>query len=181
MGLADPGFWGKRTAPWAVWLLLLAGCGPTQRTATWSIYPLPRRVPHDGLAVVSQPDGYGLHIWIETDTRRQGLCQPRWTPDAARLFNGNGSAPFSAGLAPRQEFFDAVARQDVRRALRRLSRRWRVSQPLPRTVAVRPPLPAALIANWPLAVLAATCRKRTRRFWPRRRGFFGDCMPARGF
>jgi hypothetical protein len=34
------------------------------------------------------------------------------------LFNGNGTAPFSAGLVPRQEFFDAVARQDLRRALR---------------------------------------------------------------
>jgi len=38
--------------------------------------------------------------------------------DAARLFNGNGTAPFSSGLAPRQEFFAAVARADVRRALR---------------------------------------------------------------
>jgi hypothetical protein len=125
MPMADPGFWGKRAAPWAGLLLLagllaelLAGCVPNQRTPSWAIYPLPRRGPHDGLAVVSQPDGYGLHIWIETDSRRHGICQPRWTPDAARLFNGNGTAPFSAGLVPRQEFFDAVARQDVRRALR---------------------------------------------------------------
>ena len=80
--------------------------------------PLPRRGPHDGLAVVSQPDGYGLHIWIDTDTSRAGVCSPRWTPDAARLFNGNGTAPFSSGLAPRTEFFEAVARADVRRALR---------------------------------------------------------------
>jgi hypothetical protein len=38
-------------------------------------------------------------------------------PDAARLFNGNGSTPFSSGLAGRTEFFQAVARRDVLRAL----------------------------------------------------------------
>ena len=42
------------------------------------------------------------------------MCRPRWLPDPARLFNGNGSTPFSSGLATRQEFFDAVARSDVR-------------------------------------------------------------------
>ena len=41
------------------------------------------------------------------------MCRPRWLPDPARLFNGNGSTPFSSGLATRQEFFDAVARSDV--------------------------------------------------------------------
>jgi hypothetical protein len=108
--------------PTALVLLLLAtGCVPANRQPSWSIYPLQRRVPHDGLAVVSQPDGYGLHIWIDTDTRQSGVCKPRWTPDAARLFNGNGTAPFSSGLVPRQEFFAVVARDDVRRALRQQS------------------------------------------------------------
>jgi hypothetical protein len=92
---------------------------PAHRHPTWAIYPLSRRLPHDGLAVVSQPDGYGLHIWLETDTSQQGVCKPRWLVDPARLFNGNGSAPFSSGLATRAEFFEAVARKDVQRALKR--------------------------------------------------------------
>jgi hypothetical protein len=100
-------------------LLALSGCVPAQRRPSWSIYPLERRQPHDGLAVVSQPDGYGLHLWLETDTSQAGICRPRWLADPARLFNGNGTAPFSSGLATRQEFFAAVARRDVRRALRR--------------------------------------------------------------
>ena len=100
---------------------LLSACVPAHRHPTWAIYPLQRRLPNDGLAVVSQPDGYGLHIWIDTDTRQSGSCKPRWSADAARLFNGNGTAPFSSGLAPRQEFFQAIARQDVRRALRQQS------------------------------------------------------------
>ena len=95
----------------------VTGCIPAQLRPSWTIYPLERHQRHDGLAVVSQPDGYGLHIWIETDTTTPGLCKPRWIVDAARLFNGNGSAPFSSGLAPRQEFFTAVARADVRRSL----------------------------------------------------------------
>lgn len=99
--------------------LSLAACVPAHRRASWSLYPLQRNQPHDGLAVVSQPDGYGLHIWLETDTSESGLCRPRWVVDAARLFNGNGSAPFSSGLATRAEWFEAVARQDVREALRR--------------------------------------------------------------
>ena len=100
---------------------LLSACVPAHRHPTWAIYPLQRRLPNDGLAVVSQPNGYGLHIWLDTDTRQSGRCKPRWSADAARLFNGNGTAPFSSGLAPRQEFFQAVARQDVRRALRQQS------------------------------------------------------------
>ncbi|WP_254995153.1 hypothetical protein [Cyanobium sp. Aljojuca 7D2] len=100
---------------------LLSACVPAHRHPSWAIYPLQRVVPHDGLAVVSQPDGYGLHIWLDTDTRQSGRCQPRWSVDAARLFNGNGSAPFSSGLAPRQEFFQAVARAEVQRALRQQS------------------------------------------------------------
>lgn len=101
--------------------LLASGCAPAHRRASWAIYPLPRQQPHDGVAVVSQPDGYGLHIWIAADLSESGICQPRWRPDAARLFNGNGSAPFSSGLATREEFFQAVARGDVRRMLRRES------------------------------------------------------------
>ena len=99
----------------------LTGCMPAHLRPSWTLYPLERHQRHDGLAVVSQPDGYGLHIWIETDTTIPGVCQPRWIVDAARLFNGNGSAPFSAGLAPRQEFFAAIARADVLRALRQQS------------------------------------------------------------
>jgi hypothetical protein len=33
------------------------------------------------------------------------------------LFNGNGTIPFSSGLASRSEFFQAVTRRDVLRAL----------------------------------------------------------------
>ena len=101
--------------------LLAGGCIPAHQQASWAIYPLQRQQPHDGVAVVSQPDGYGLHIWIAVDISESGICQPRWRPDAARLFNGNGSAPFSSGLAPREEFFQAVARRDVDRVLRRES------------------------------------------------------------
>ena len=68
--------------------------------------------------MVNQPDGFGLHIYLETDTSFPGVCRPRWLPDPARLFNGNGSTPFSSGLATRQEFFDAVARSDVRALLK---------------------------------------------------------------
>jgi hypothetical protein len=100
-------------------LALVAACMPAHRRASWAIYPLQRHQPHDGLAVVSEPDGYGLHLWLDTDTTQAGVCRPRWLPSPARLFNGNGRAPFSSGLTSRQEFFVAVARQDVRRALRR--------------------------------------------------------------
>ena len=97
---------------------LLTACMPAQLRPSWRIYPLQRNQPHDGLAVVSQPDGYGLHFWLETDTTEGGLCRPRWIVDVPRLFNGNGTAPFSSGLATRAEFFEAVARPDVRRALK---------------------------------------------------------------
>jgi hypothetical protein len=110
--------------PWLVAPLLvtlLVACVPAHRRPSWVIFPLQRRVANDGLAVVSQPDGYGLHIWVDTDTSTAGVCRPRWTVDPARLFNGNGTAPFSSGLAGRDEFFTAVARADVRRALRRQS------------------------------------------------------------
>jgi hypothetical protein len=132
--------------------LLLAGCAPGHRLASWRIYPLPRHQAHDGLAVVSQPDGYGLHIWLDTDTSRPGECRPRWNPDAARLFNGNGSAPFSSGLASRAEFFEAMGRGGVRWALRRQmrdlcqgrapNRQFRWSEPPRSAAAFRPePLP----------------------------------------
>lgn len=96
--------------------LLTAACSAPDRPS-WKVFPLSRRMPHDGLAVVSQPDGYGLHLFLETDTSAADLCTPRWFPDAARLFNGNGTAPFSAGLVPRDEFFAVVRRSDVLEAL----------------------------------------------------------------
>ena len=102
---------------WGVALLLVA-CGAPKEPPSWRLFPLQRYTPHDGVAVVNQPDGYGLHIYIETDTSFPGVCRPRWLPDPARLFNGNGSTPFSSGLATRQEFFDAVARSDVRALLK---------------------------------------------------------------
>ena len=111
-------------SPLGLALLLLGpltACVPAHRHPSWAIYPLQRRVPHDGLAVVSQPDGYGLHLWIDTDTSSKGICRPRWNADPARLFNGNGSHPFSSGLATREEFCEAVGRADVRRALRQQS------------------------------------------------------------
>ena len=97
---------------------LLAACGAPKEPPSWQLFPLQRYTPHDGVAVVNQPDGYGLHIYLETDTSFRGVCRPRWLPDPARLFNGNGSTPFSSGLATRQEFFDAVARSDVRALLK---------------------------------------------------------------
>ena len=101
---------------WGVALLLVA-CGAPKDPPSWRLFPLQRYTPHDGVAVVNQPDGYGLHIYLETDTSFPGVCRPRWLPDPARLFNGNGSTPFSSGLATRQEFFDAVTRRDVRSLL----------------------------------------------------------------
>ena len=99
-------------------LLLLMSCTSTSEPVKWRVFPLQRHVPHDGLAVVNQPDGYGLHIFLETDTTDPAVCKPRWLPDAARLFNGNGRNPFSSGLATRNEYFSAVGRQDVIRALK---------------------------------------------------------------
>ena len=99
--------------------LLLVGCGAPKDPPSWRLFPLQRYIPHDGVAVVNQPDGYGLHIHLETDTSVAGVCRPRWLPDPARLFNGNGTTPFSSGLATRQEFFDAVARRDVRALLQK--------------------------------------------------------------
>ena len=96
----------------------LLSCGVSSEPPSWRIFALQRHGAHDGLAVVNQPDGYGIHIVLETDTSDRDVCQPRWLPDAARLFNGNGTTPFSSGLASRSEFFQAVARSDVLRALK---------------------------------------------------------------
>ena len=126
----------------------LAGCMPAHRRASWAIYPLQRRVPHDGLAVVSQPDGYGLHLWVDTDTSQQGSCRPRWNVDPARLFNGNGTAPFSSGLATRQEFFAAMARDDVRRALRAQSAALcQARAPRSRFIWLEPPRSGDQVSN----------------------------------
>ena len=97
--------------------LLTTACGAPEEPPSWKVFPLQRYSPHDGLAVVNQPDGYGLHIFLETDTSDPERCEPRWLPDPARLFNGNGTTPFSSGLATRAEFFEAVARSEVTRAL----------------------------------------------------------------
>jgi len=106
-------------AGWSLGLCLpLLACGSKDLPEDWTVYPLQRNEPHDGLAVVSQPDGFGLHIYLETDTRDPTICRPRWLPDPARLFNGRGSAPFSSGLATRQEFFEAMTRDAVVSALK---------------------------------------------------------------
>ena len=109
----------KSIIPSGLILIVLAGCQQAHRQASWRVYPLQRQHPHDGLAVVNQPDGFGVHLWLETDTSQEGDCRPRWNPDAARLFNGNGSAPFSSGLASRAEFFEVVQVGAVRTALKR--------------------------------------------------------------
>lgn len=133
--------------------LVISGCTPAHQRASWAMYPLQRQQPHDGLAVVNQPDGYGLHIWLETDTDTSGICQPRWTVDPARLFNGNGSAPFSSGRASRTEFFAAVGRADVRRALRQESEALcRRRHPQRRFQWLEPPRNAEAMQSqvWPL-------------------------------
>ena len=100
-------------------VMLLLSCSAPAEPPSWRVMPLQRYSLHDGVAVVNQPDGYGLHIFLETDTSDPAICRPRWLPDPARLFNGNGSTPFSSGLATRAEFFAAVARSDVRELLAR--------------------------------------------------------------
>lgn len=98
--------------------LLAGGCAGADRPSGW-VYPLPRRSPHDGLAVVTRPGGEGLHIWLDPDTSTPGVCRPRWNPDAARLRGGNGPTPTSGGRAPREEFYRALGRGPLRWALRR--------------------------------------------------------------
>ena len=127
---------------------LLSGCTPGQQTPSWRIVPLQRSQPHDGLGVVSQPDGYGVHLYLETDTSDPAVCKPRWLASPARLFNGNGTAPFSSGLASQQEFFAVVQRRDVRGALKRElealckarapQARWQWQDPPTKASEVRP-------------------------------------------
>lgn len=90
----------------------------SDRISSGRVFPLPRHGPGDGLAVVTAAGGSGLHIWLDPDTSRPGLCRPRWNPDAARLRGGDGARPSSSGLAPRQEFYAALRRGRVRLALR---------------------------------------------------------------
>ena len=94
---------GQSPSAWAsVALLFLGGCAAkTPSSAPWSVFPLPRSAPHDGLAVVSQPDGYGLHIFLETDTADPEVCKPRWI--LIRLDSSMAVAQlhlFRAGIAP---------------------------------------------------------------------------------
>ena len=42
-------------------MLALVSC-QTNISQGMRVYPLSRTQPHDGLAVVNQPDGYGVHI-----------------------------------------------------------------------------------------------------------------------
>jgi len=133
--------------------LVLAGCTSSPQSS-WAVFPLQRRVAHDGLAVVSQPDGFGLHFFLETDTRDPGVCKPRWFADAARLFNGNGTEPFSAGLAPRREFFEVVQRDSVLKALQQeLKALCADRAPRARWQWVQPPMKASEVVPVALPAL----------------------------
>ena len=61
--------------------LFLAGELPNQhQPRDEGVSPQPHAAP-DGLAVVNQPDGYGVHIWLDTDTAKPGSataleCRP---------------------------------------------------------------------------------------------------------
>ena len=48
---------------WGV-ALLLGACAAPKEPPSWRLFPLQRHSPHDGVAVVNQPDGYGLHIYL---------------------------------------------------------------------------------------------------------------------
>ncbi|MEB3200674.1 MAG: hypothetical protein VKK62_09140, partial [Synechococcaceae cyanobacterium] len=75
-------------------------------------------------------------------------------PDAARLFNGNGSAPFSSGLATRQEFYAAMQRSPVRWALRRqMEALCRLRSPRSDFVWTEPPRHPSQFRPTPLASL----------------------------
>ncbi|HJN33443.1 MAG TPA: hypothetical protein QF700_04935, partial [Prochlorococcus sp.] len=58
--------------------VVLNGCTTSSSEPSWAIYPLQRHQAHDGLAVVSEPDGYGVHLFLETDTSDPAICTPRW-------------------------------------------------------------------------------------------------------
>jgi len=104
----------------AALLLALVACQPAERRSSGRVFALPRQHADDGLAVVTRPGGEGLQIWLDPDTSTPGLCRPRWNPDAARLSGGDGPMPRAMGRAPRQEFYAAMARGEVRWQLRRL-------------------------------------------------------------
>ena len=101
--------------------------------------PLQRYAPHDGLAVVNQPDGYGLHIFLETDTSDPAICRPRWLPDPARLFNGNGT----------------TRSVPVWRPVRSSLRRWHARTYAGSAAGVGSPLPAAC-SRCPMGLERAT-------------------------
>ena len=64
----------------ALLALALLGCVPAHRSATWTIYPLQRSQPHDGLAVVNQPDGYGLQLQIVAISSNSTITHPQDGP-----------------------------------------------------------------------------------------------------
>jgi hypothetical protein len=121
-------------------LLWLQGCVPLSQRSSGRVFPLPRQRSGDGLAVVTRPGGEGLHIWLDTDTETEGICRPRWNPDAARLMGGDGPNPHSGGRAPRQEFYGALGRGRVRWALRaQMAQLCQDKAPRSRFVWVPPP------------------------------------------
>lgn len=134
--------------------LLLSACVPATERPSWRVYALPRQRPGDGLAVVNRPRGEGVHLWLDVQTGKRGLCEPIWNPDGARLRGGDGATPVSMGRAPREEFFQALSHGPVRLALRlqmeRLCRerapestfRW---QPPPRGLRELPPERSPLV------------------------------------
>ena len=121
-------------------LLGLEGCVPLSQRSSGRVFPLSRQRSGDGLAVVTRPGGEGLHIWLDTDTETEGICRPRWNPDAARLMGGDGPHPHSGGRAPRQEFYGALGRGRVRWALaRQMAQLCQDKAPRSRFVWVPPP------------------------------------------
>jgi hypothetical protein len=124
----------------ALALLMLAGCVPLSQRSSGRVFAMARLRSGDGLAVVTRPGGEGLHIWLDTDTETEGICRPRWNPDAARLTGGDGPTPQSGGRAPRQEFYGALGRGRVRWALRRqMAQLCQDKAPRSRFVWVPPP------------------------------------------
>jgi len=86
-------------------LATLAGTSPL---AAGQLHPSPE-APAGGSSLLQrsnpttawrgqQPDGYGLHLWLETDTTTRGRVRTRWLPGCdAACFNGQtGSGIVSA-------------------------------------------------------------------------------------
>ena len=133
-------YYRRGIAALALSLLMLAGCVPLSQRSSGRVFPLTRQRSGDGLAVVTRPRGEGLHIWLDTDTETEGICRPRWNPDAARLMGGDGPNPHSGGRAPRQEFYAALGRGRVRWSLRRqMAQLCQEKAPRSRFVWVPPP------------------------------------------